>query len=795
MDGVGWRGWALAFSAAILVHAGIVLFLVRQEPEPGIRPEVERVAAILLGRVDSTDGDPPAEFAESIDAEMVTEVEGAPEVPPGEAPPAPPKTASAASPEDAVTLDAVETDARSLPEAAISTPPAPATPASPEDAAMLAALQIDTRPPPEEALSMPPAPATPASPEGATVLDALPTDTRPPPEEALSMPPAPASPASPEDAVALDAVSNDVRSPPEEAISTPPAPATLASPTGATVLAALPTDTRPPPEAALSTPPAPATPAPPENAVALAEIEPAEPPAVEEAVAASPESTATLTPVPVPANTPTRDSVAEPVHFVGAESVDPARAAAASEPAEMVDSAETATPSVDSWELATEVSDIDEATDDSTLPEAVPTPPESAKIAPLENAEVLTVVEGAGLTPLVEAASTPPIEPVSADARASESVPEPARLVAAEGVDPTPSPAALEPVKIVASAETVAPSLDSLELAAEVRNIDETSDYSPLPEAVPTPLESAKVAPLENAEVLTAVEDVGLTPAEEVASTPLEPATTPSIEPAPVDARASESVPEPARLVAAESVDPTPSPAALEPVKIVASAETVAPSLDSQELAIAVPDIDEATTVSPLPAAISTLSGTTTSPPLEEAVVLTEIETAGSSRLEAAVSSPPLPAEIVGPTEEVQMRVVIDQMAFMPAPVRSEAQEAQQAPEADDETGASPGVADDESVSAGRAEYLARLQDRLFKRLTYPHVARAHRQTGTALLHVVVERTGRVQFYELRTSTGHELLDREIKAMVERARPFPPLPEEMREDRLKVLLNVEFVLE
>ena len=728
MDGIGWRGWALAFSAAILAHAGIVLFLLRQEPEPGIRPDAGRVAAILLGRVDGTAGDPSAEVAESLDTEMVTEVEGATEVPPREATPTPPGTASAASPEDAVTLAALPTDTRPPPEEALSTLPALAAPAAPGDAAALAALQTDTRPPPEEAISTPPAPATRASPEDVMVLDAVQTDTHPPTE------------------------------------------------------------------AAISKPSAPATPAPPENAATLAEIEPAGLPRVEEAVAAPPESAATLTPVPVPADTPARDSIQEPVHLVGAESVVPARAPAAPEPAEMVDSAETATPSVDSWELATEVSDIDEATDDSSLPEAAPTPPESAKTAPLENAEVLTVVEGAGLTPLVEAASTPSIEPVPVDARASESVPEPARLVAAESADPAHALATVEPAEIVASVETVAPSMYSQELAAEVRNIDETSDYSPLQEATPTPPESAKVAPLENAEVLTVPEEVGLTPAAEVASTPLEPATTPSVEPVPVDARANESVLEPARLVAAESVGPTPSPAALEPVRIVASAETVAPNLDSQELAIEVPDIDEATTVAPPLAAVSTPPGSTTLPPLKEAEVLAATETTGSPRLEAVASSPPEPAESVGPTEEVKMRAVVDPIAFTPAPGMPEAQEAQQATEADDETGAPPGASDHEGISAGRAEYLARLRDRLFKRLTYPHIARAHHQTGTALLYIAVDRTGRVQFYELRTRTGHELLDREVKAMVERARPFPPFPEEMREANLEVLLNVEFVL-
>ena len=768
---------------------------------------------------------------------------------------------------------------------------------------------------------MPPDSATPASPEDTVVLAALQTDARPPPEAAFSTPPAPATPTSPEDAVALAALPTDTRPPAEAAPSPPPAPATSAPPEDAVALAALPTDARPPPEEALSTPPAPATPPPPENAVAFAEIEAAGLPGVEEVVAAPPESAATLTPIPVPANTPTRDWIAEPVHLVGAESVDPARAPAAPEPAEMVDSAETATPSVDSRELVAEVRNIDEVSDYSPLLEAAPTPPESAKAAPLENAEVLIAVEDVGLTPAEEVASTPlepatapSIEPAPVDARTSESVPEPARLVGAESVDPARAAAGPEPAELVDSAETATPSVDSRELVAEVRNIDEVSDYSPLLEAAPTPPESAKAAPLENAEVLIAVEDVGLTPAEEVASTPLEPATAPSIEPAPVDARTSESVPEPARLVGAESVDPARAAAGPEPAEMVDSAETATPSVDSwelatevsdideatddsslpeaaptppesakiaplknaevliavedvgltpaeevastplepaitpsiepapvdarasesvpeparlvtvesigpahalatvepaeivasvelaleivssQEIATLVPEIDEATTVSPLPAAISTPPGPTTSPTLEEVEVLAATETAGSPRLEAAVSSPPVPAETIGPAEEVTMRAAIDPTALKPAPGGPEAQQAQQAPDADDETGAPPDATGQDSYSAGQVEYLARLRDWLSQHLRYPSVARERHQTGTAVLRIAVDRNGSVQELELRASTGHALLDREALEVIERARPLPALPEYLGRDRLEVLLNIEFVL-
>ena len=202
----------------------------------------------------------------------------------------------------------------------------------------------------------------------------------------------------------------------------------------------------------------------------------------------------------------------------------------------------------------------------------------------------------------------------------------------------------------------------------------------------------------------------------------------------------------------------------------------------------------EATTMSPLLEAISTLPGPTISSPLEEAEVLTAIETAGSPRLDAAALSPPVPVETVGPAEEVTMRAAIDPTALTSALGRPEAQEAQQAPESDDETGAPPGAADHEGYSAGYAEYLARLRDRLSQYLRYPSVARERHQTGTALLRIAVDRNGSVQELELRASTGHGVLDREALEVIERAQPLPALPEYLRREQLEVLLNIEFVL-
>ena len=329
---------------------------------------------------------------------------------------------------------------------------------------------------------------------------------------------------------------------------------------------------------------------------------------------------------------------------------------------------------------------------------------------------------------------------------------------------------------------------------AGVLTAAEAVGHPPPEEAVSIVSEPVSPPPFEDAEVLTTVEAAGRAPVEEATSTPPEPATTPSSELVPAGDPANNSIAAPVRLVAADSVVPAQAPGAAEPVEIVSSAEPATPSVDSQELAVVVSDIDEASTDSRLQEATSTPPAPATSPPLEEAGMLTAIETIGSPRLEEAAPSPPVPAEIVGPTEEVVMRATTGAMASTSAPQGPEPQETQRTPGADEEAGASPGSADDGGVSAGRAGYFARLQDWLSKRLRYPHVARTRRQTGTASIYVAVDRTGRVQDYELRTSSGHELLDREALAMIKRAQPLPALPEQMRQEHLELLVNIEFVL-
>jgi len=87
------------------------------------------------------------------------------------------------------------------------------------------------------------------------------------------------------------------------------------------------------------------------------------------------------------------------------------------------------------------------------------------------------------------------------------------------------------------------------------------------------------------------------------------------------------------------------------------------------------------------------------------------------------------------------------------------------------------------------ADYLAMLQAWLEKHKEYPRRAQRRRQEGTALLYFVMDREGRVIEYHLQQSSGHDLLDREVAAMIERAQP-----EEMDRARLELVVPVQFFL-
>jgi protein TonB len=68
------------------------------------------------------------------------------------------------------------------------------------------------------------------------------------------------------------------------------------------------------------------------------------------------------------------------------------------------------------------------------------------------------------------------------------------------------------------------------------------------------------------------------------------------------------------------------------------------------------------------------------------------------------------------------------------------------------------------------------------------------RLEGTATLRFVMNREGRVLSFEVVGSSGHDMLDSEVREMIRRAQPLPALPEDMDRERLELELPVRFAL-
>jgi periplasmic protein TonB len=76
----------------------------------------------------------------------------------------------------------------------------------------------------------------------------------------------------------------------------------------------------------------------------------------------------------------------------------------------------------------------------------------------------------------------------------------------------------------------------------------------------------------------------------------------------------------------------------------------------------------------------------------------------------------------------------------------------------------------------------------------YPRAAQARRQEGVAQVRFTIDREGRVLAASLDSSAGHTLLDEETLEMVRRASPLPPPPGEMTQERIELVVPVQFFL-
>lgn len=92
------------------------------------------------------------------------------------------------------------------------------------------------------------------------------------------------------------------------------------------------------------------------------------------------------------------------------------------------------------------------------------------------------------------------------------------------------------------------------------------------------------------------------------------------------------------------------------------------------------------------------------------------------------------------------------------------------------------------------ADYRATLGAWLARHKNYPRRARRLHQEGTVVLHVVMDRNGRVLEWKIRSSSGSDLLDTAVEEMIKRANPLPALPDTMTASTLEFSVPVNFAL-
>jgi periplasmic protein TonB len=98
------------------------------------------------------------------------------------------------------------------------------------------------------------------------------------------------------------------------------------------------------------------------------------------------------------------------------------------------------------------------------------------------------------------------------------------------------------------------------------------------------------------------------------------------------------------------------------------------------------------------------------------------------------------------------------------------------------------------SAVSARASWQAQLLAWLEKYKRYPRVAQKQRQQGIVYLRFAIDRQGKVLLSQISKSSGFELLDDEVVALIERAQPVPSPPPEVSGNRIELLVPVSFSL-
>lgn len=91
-----------------------------------------------------------------------------------------------------------------------------------------------------------------------------------------------------------------------------------------------------------------------------------------------------------------------------------------------------------------------------------------------------------------------------------------------------------------------------------------------------------------------------------------------------------------------------------------------------------------------------------------------------------------------------------------------------------------------------KSAYTSKIRQKLVRLLKYPPEAKAKRLSGVTTVNFTVNRQGAVISSRLVKSSGNEAFDREALAVLKRASPFSPMPEELSESTLSLTVPISF---
>lgn len=403
------------------------------------------------------------------------------------------------------------------------------------------------------------------------------------------------------------------------------------------------------------------------------------------------------------------------------------------------------------------------------------------------------------------------VERAAAEAAARIEAEEAARAAApSEAADVAP-PIVRDTSLAPAPESPVPPDITAVEPASEeLPDPAVATEPEAAPEAETAAAESA--APVTpDAEPVTAVPPTATVTAQPVASPRTEVETPETVRPEAASAAPPAAESRPALPVETAPLD-TPS----LPVAESAAPDAVAPASPPQEVVAGAPDAPVAAEAAPPPP--------DDLPPLESA---SSVAPDAATATAAAEAASPLPsAEVVSPegpaaaqpATETEAAAVVAPETVRPARGAETVTRSGDAPENAGIVGPQEtlqpgrgGVGEIETarpLDGAGEDRVERRGGRNYDRKLYTSVATAwlqlHRRypeeakeaelEGVALVYIVIDRNGDVRSFRLIQSTGSAILDKEIHDAVERARPFPVIPDTDHRDQVDLILPVKFKL-